>query len=119
VIEMSLKFKPLSLEEVREIFLKVVELLKKPVKEVIEKYDVKPVLSNSYYEDYENWYRSAYRIKLTNDITIDTRGEIEVLRGDVIYKIDVPYDLHIALSAWEDKIKEYLEERGDNNEGSN
>ena len=101
--------KSLNSEEVREIFLKIVELLKKPIKEVIERYNITPVLSNSYYEDYEDWYCSAYKVKLTDNITINTRGTIEVLRGDVIYEIDTPFELHIALSSWEDKLKEYLE----------
>lgn len=114
---MSLKIKPLSREEIEEVFSKVVRLLKKPIMEVIENYDVKLVLSNSYYEDYENWYCSAYRVKLTDDITVDTRGTIEVSRGDVIYEIDTPYNLHIALSRWGDELKEYLE-GSDKNEGS-
>ena len=108
--------KSLNLKEVEEIFLKIAELLKKPVREVIENYNMKRVLSNSYYEDYENWYCSAYRVKLTDDITVDTRGTIEVSRGNVIYEIDTPYNLHIALSTWEGKLKEHLE-RSDKDEG--
>ena len=116
---MSSKIKPLSREEIEEIFLRVVKLLKRPIKKVIEEYDVTPVLSNLYYDNYERWYRSSYKLKLTNDVLIDTRGIIEVLQDGAIYELDVPHDLHIVLSAWADKLEEYLEKGDDKNEGSN
>ena len=50
----------------------------------------------------------------TNDVLVDTRGTIEVLRDGAIYELNVPYDLRIVLSDWAYKLEEHLEGRDKN-----